>query len=99
MPPAPGTNTKAVPMESILAGHRTVESALQCQRQSVTDRHERHIDPRVAVYLFVERADGNRIGRTVRRIDDLAIPEHIIDGDQTAATHQLERVLVICIVI
>jgi len=48
---------------------------------------------------MVDGADCDRVDCLVRRIDDLALPEHVIDGDQAAAPHQFEGIFVIRVII
>src|SRR5713101_7264287 len=68
------------------------------QSKSVADRQHADIDTLVIVQLAIESAQRVGVGVLLLLIGDGAVPQHVVDGDETALPDELERRFVIVVV-
>src|SRR5690606_25153916 len=71
--------------------------AFAAEREAVANGNDAQVDTVVAVNLLVERANGACVRVVYGRVGDLATPENVINGDQSAGSGELEGCLVVAV--
>lgn len=71
----------------------------EAERQTVADTEKRQIDPQIFLQLLIQFPEGHCVGALIAGVKHLAVPQSVVEGDDAAAPHQHQALLIVLIVV